>query len=74
VFLKGFRNPAGKLDEAMDRSQAIIELCLSAAKRLAEPEVWNVLFTSLDMRPLETNDNAIIIELGFSCRVYIETT
>lgn len=74
VFLKGFRNPAAKLDEALVRAQAIIEDMMSAARRLDEPKVHNVHFDTLDIRPLETNDNAIIIELGFRCQVYSENT
>jgi hypothetical protein len=73
IFLKGFRNPAAKLDEALVRAQAIIEEALRASKRLGEPTVHNVHFNTLDIRPLETNDNAIIIELGFRCQVYSET-
>jgi hypothetical protein len=74
AFLKGFRNPASKIDEATVRAQSIIEDCIKASLRLDEPKVWNVNFDNLDIRPLETNDNAIIIELGFRCRVYADNT
>jgi hypothetical protein len=73
VFLKGFKDPRAKIDQAMDFAEDIIKDCISSPQRLNPPQVWNVKFNQLDIRPLETNDNAIIIEIGFTCSVMIET-
>jgi len=73
VFLKGYRDPKTKLDDALFQSDVIIRDLVSAPQRLADTTVWNVNYDSLDLRPLETNDNAIIIEIGLRCQVMMDT-
>lgn len=73
VFLKGFRDPKTILDEALVQAELIIQDLVSIPQRTAEPTVWNVHYDSLDLKPIETNDNAIIIEIGLRCQVMMDT-
>jgi hypothetical protein len=73
VFLKGFRNPALKIDEAMVAGDEIIKAIVSMPQRTETNGILNSHFVSMDIRPLDTNDNAIIIELGFRIQVMIQT-
>ena len=66
VFLKGFRDPSQSIDDALDLANTIYAEVLDAANRLQTAGLKDIRPTSVFPQPLQlTNDNAVILELGF---------
>lgn len=71
VFLKGYRNPADAIDSAMTAKDTIIEDILDSDNRLGAV-VKNVYYNNSQINPLdETNDNAVVLEISFICRIVL---
>lgn len=71
VFFKGFRNPADAIDTAMLRYEQILESVLASENRIGV-DIKNVYFSSMQILPLsDSNDNAVILEISFSCLIII---
>ena len=69
VFLKGYRDPAEAIDDALLRLDQIYEQVLSPSERYGSiikdvtPETASIIPLGPD------NDNALVIELGFNTRL-----
>lgn len=73
VFFKGFRNVGTSIDTVMVSYDAILTRLLSNDNRLGD-NLKNISLESMAMLPIdESNDNAILLELTFTCLVYICT-
>lgn len=71
VFLKGFRNPADSIQEAIRYWDLINARILASANR-AGTEIKNIYFDSHQIIPLSaSNDNVAILEMTFSCFIII---
>jgi len=69
VFYSGRRNVGETLDSVMTNYQTILETILDKDQRLGT-EIKNVYLTNKSLLPLaEDNDNAIILEIEFTCLV-----
>ena len=73
VFVKGFRDVGGMIDTSLDYADDILANITSIPERLSVDGVLNIHSESIDLRPLESNDNAIIIELGLRAQYAMET-
>lgn len=71
VFLKGYRDPASAIDDALSTEDTILEDILDSDNRLGAT-LKNVYFNNSQILPLdETNDNAVILEINLICRIVL---
>lgn len=71
VFLKGYRYPADAVDAAMSVKDTILEDVLSNENRLGA-SLKNIFFNSDQLIALnDQNDNSLILEMSFSCRIIL---
>ena len=71
VFLKGYRNPAEAIDEAVKNLELILESVLDSSTRLGT-DIKNIYYINHNILPLsDSNDNAVILEITFSCLIII---
>jgi len=69
VFLKGFKNPAAAIDDAMSRYDNILTRIFDPSKRLG-CEIKNIYLNTMEILPFaESNDNSITLEITFSCLI-----
>lgn len=66
IKLEAFRDPDSKIDEALERAEAIIQLVCSEEARLATPEIKQVRAVSGAVVPLDDDDNDNVIQLNLS--------
>ena len=68
VFLKGFRDPASAIDDALLRADEINASVLSPSNRLSETTgIKDVVPGTVQVLPYDTtNDNAVILEMVFN--------
>jgi hypothetical protein len=68
-FLKGYRNPAEAIDNAMDEEQNILMAVLSAANRTTS-EIKNVVFAGSTKEQLaDSNDDSVLVTMTFNVLV-----
>jgi len=71
VFFKGFRNPTDAIDAAVLKYEQILEEVLESENRIGV-QIKNIFFNSSQILPLsDSNDNAVILEITFSCLIII---
>ncbi len=71
LFVKGFRNPAQAIDDAIVFYESILCEVLDPANRLGTL-IQNVTPGSTSILPLsDNNDNAVILEMEFTARVFL---
>jgi hypothetical protein len=69
LFLKGYRYPADAIDDALSNIDTILTRVLEPSRRLGS-SIKNIYFQNYQVLPLsETNDNAAILEITFSCLI-----
>lgn len=66
IKLEAFRNPDSKIDEALQRSEAIIALVCSPCEFETVEEIKQVAFTNGSVIPLSDEDNDNIIQMNLS--------
>lgn len=73
VIFKGYKNPKEAVDSATNYAQAIVKECCKHSNRLNQPYIKNVLPNVIDIRALvQSNDNAVALELTFDCLVHLD--
>jgi len=66
VFLRGYRDPAAAIDDAISQAETILAEVLSPSNRLGT-EIKDVTPESIDVRALaDSNDNDIVLEMVFN--------
>ncbi len=71
LFIKGFRDPAQAIDNAISSYETILCDVLKPANRLGTL-IQNVSPGSTSILPLsDNNDNAVILEMEFTARVFL---
>lgn len=71
VFKKGFRNPSDAVDDCLSALDQITGLVLDTAVRV-NCNIKNIYLNNFEIRPLaDTNDNAAVLEVTFSCLIII---
>lgn len=71
VFLKGYRNPADAVQEALSYWDRITARVLKSEFRNGEV-IKNVYYDSHQINPLSnSNDNVAVLEITFSCLIMI---
>ena len=71
VFFKGFRNPSQAIDAALLKYEQILESVLASENRVGVA-IKNIYLDSCQIRALsDSNDNAVILEITFSCLIII---
>lgn len=72
VYLKGFRDPASAIDDAVEQGEAII--CdVTDANNAHGQGIKDVQFVSFEPVPKDvTNDNIVLLELSFVARVILD--
>lgn len=71
IFLKGYRDPASAIDNAMTAKDTILEDILASENRLGAT-VKNVYYNNSQINPIdESNDNALVLEISFICRIVL---
>lgn len=76
IFLKGYRNTSSARDDAIARGQTILETILKPEVRVGEyPDgLKNVSLESMSTEAAKTsNDNLIVLNLTFSCLIFLDT-
>lgn len=73
IKLEAFRDPDSKIDEALERAEAIIKKCVSPCEFDTSEDLKQVSFTSGSVIPLsdEENDNVIQLNLSFDVTLTI---
>lgn len=73
VFFKGYRNSADAVDASMTALDTITARILDSEYR-AGSTIKNIYLNQIQIQPLDqTNDNAAILEISFSCLIIICT-
>lgn len=73
VFFKGYKNVGSAIDDVMVSYDAILTRIISNDNRLGD-NLKNITLENMAMLPInESNDNAILLEITFTCLVYICT-
>lgn len=71
LFVKGFRDPAQAIDNAITFYESILCEVLKPANRLGT-QIQNVTPGPTSILPLsDNNDNAVILEMEFTARVFL---
>ena len=71
VFFKGFRDPAGAIDDALGAADTILASALADASRLSQANIKDIIPNTIQVLPLEaSNDNSVILEMDFSFNIY----
>jgi len=66
VFFKGYRDPSFAIDDALTNANTILGGLLAPGFRLQVNDLKDIRPTSINALPLQlTNDNAVILEMGF---------
>lgn len=66
VFLKGFKDPAANIDDAVGQAETILSSILDVTDRLGAT-IKDVINDSIDIVPLAgSNDNHLILEMNFT--------
>jgi len=74
-FFKGFRDPDGAIDTAIQKAEDLITDAVKPSNRLTQYAngIKNVVFINGGAIPIaESNDNTILLELNFSVRVILQ--
>jgi hypothetical protein len=72
VFLKGYRNPASAIDDALVRYDQILNTFLGPDRLGCA--IKNIYLQTMQILPLApSNDNAVILEVSFTCLIIIPT-
>ena len=74
IFLKGFRDPASAIDDAITRAEEILADILSPSVRYGD-DVKDIVPNTIEVNPLAiTNDNDVILEMTFTSRIFCNFT
>ena len=72
IFLKGYRNPKEAIDNALVYANTVITEVCKPLNRLNQATIKNILPNTVDVRELnQSNDNAVVLELSFDCKVIL---
>lgn len=72
VYLKGFRDPAAAIDDAVERGEAII--CdVTKITNATQQGIKDVVFGSFEPVPkASTNDNIVLMDFSFTAKVILD--
>lgn len=73
LFLKGFRDPGSKIQEAVERAEGIISVCMAYGNYKDSTSIKGVYFDSMTISPFsaEGNDNIVLATIVFEVRMFI---
>lgn len=72
IFLKGFVDPAAKIDDAVSQAETILASLLSIDDRLGT-DIKDIVPDAIDIVPLDgSNDNHLILEMNFTAVINCE--
>lgn len=69
---KGYKDPAGAVDQCVVDLDDIIHRCLDASRRFSVSGVKNIYYSGHTIEPVDsTNDNVAVLEITFTCLIVI---